>query len=356
MSMSQDAQDVRSSGAAGAAGNSGMSSPGTMIVGPPRYPPSSVKRWLTCPEFWRLSKVWEPRAAGWTPHIVVGRAIHAGIAAWLRPRIVDHESQENQIEGVSHAVPFTSPVNLDPLTVALEVLTNGYVQQDTWALEGLQALVTKGLARLRRLVEGDILPGAEVIAVEYPDPVQDPRLGTHRLHRVVDCILARGDALEVWDWKTKIRLDEAYLGETARAVLHSWQLLDYSWHVEQWAHDGRFTVGQALLAFLVRHAAHGLVILGPKLMAQAIPVTLTPERLNQWRRDATNIWGQMWEMDPRNSRATCLPWHNWEACSDRHLHYGKECQFVPACHLLNGNEEQFSGVYQKVGDGLHDSD
>ena len=106
----------------------------------------------------------------------------------------------------------------------------------------------------------------------------------------------------------------------------------------------------------VRHAAHGLVILGPKLMAQAVPVTITPDRLAQWHRDATRIWALMWQMDPVNpvgrlAEGAALPgsapWHNWEACSDRHLHYGKECVFVPLCHHLCGNEELASGVYQR---------
>lgn len=312
-----------------------------MIEGAPRYPPSSVRQWLTCPEFWRLSKVWEPRAAGWTPHQLVGTAIHAGMAAWLRPQVV--------------GTPACLEAPLDPLTTAHEVLANGYQEQDTWALDGLQALVRKGVMRLIRLLEDEILPGATVIAVEYPDPLQDPRLGTHRLHRVVDCILVRRDVLEVWDWKSKIRLDEAYLGETSRAVLHSWQLLDYSWHAEQWSRMGRF--GADFQDKSVRHAAHGLVIMGPKLMAQAIPVTLTPERLTQWHRDALVIWGQMAAMDPmvrlaeRPTVASSAPWHNWEACSDRHLHYGKECQFVPACHLLHGNEERYLGVYQRKDNG-----
>jgi len=41
------------------------------------------------------------------------------------------------------------------------------------------------------------------------------------------------------------------------------------------------------------------------------------------------------------------PWMNFEACTDRHLHFGKECQFLPACHSLNGDETLFSGLYQR---------
>ena len=353
MSMLPDATARPSPDTVRAAENSGISSPDTMIGAVPRFPPSTVRTWFVCPRFSQLSKRWEPRVDEWTPHRLVGTAIHAGIETWLRP----------QIDGSA------SP-DLDPLDVALGALADGYVQQEAWGLEGLQALVKKGYQKLRGFIDAEILPGARVVAVEYADPCQDPRFGTHRIHRVVDCILERDGALEVWDWKTKIRLDEAYLHETSRATLHSWQLLDYSWHVRFWEHEGRFlsehegrflsTRDGGRLPVLpdraslpaprpVRYAAHGLVILGPKLMAKAIPIALTHERLTQWRSQADRVWRAMWECDQQDGPAVM----NWEACSDRHLHYGKECQFVPACHLLHGNEAQFSGVYQrKVIDGL----
>ena len=94
-------------------------------------------------------------------------------------------------------------------------------------------------------------------------------------------------------------------------------------------------------------------------MAQALPLTLTPARLAQWHRDAIVIWGQMAQMDPRvpsvvrlaerPSVARSAPlWHNWEACTDRHLHYGKECQFMSACHELCGDEALFGGIYRRI--------
>lgn len=336
MNTSRDEPAKQSLDAAGDAGNSGMSSLGMMTGGPPRYPPSSVKQWLTCPTFWRLSKIWEPRAASWTPHQSVGTAIHAGIASYLR--------------GVASMAPLSPETLSNPVAEGRRVLEGLYEPQDTWGLEGLQALVKKGTQALIVFLESNVLRGARIVAVEYPDPVQDSRVGTQRIYRIVDCILEREESLEVWDWKSKLRLDAAYFPETQRAVLHSWQLLDYSWHVRQWANQP----GRGYLPTLpdrapsgapwtVRHAAHGLVILGPKLMAQAIPITLTPERLTQWHIQAISVWRQMWW--EQFGEAPSLM--NWEACSDRHLHYGKECVFMPACHDLCGNESLFSGVYRR---------
>ena len=266
----------------------------------------------------------------------VGTAIHAGVAVYLR--------------GVGGLPALSSPALPDPVSESQRVLEGLYEPQETWGLDGLQALVKKGVQELIRLLEDNILPGAEVVAVEYADPFQDQRLGLKRTYRIVDCILARGTgadrSLEVWDWKTKLRLDAAYLEETSRAVLHSWQLLDYSWHVGQWARTGALVCPAK-----VCHAAHGLVILGPKLVAHAIPISITPERLAQWHTQAKIVWSQMWAAQQglyhcEETRQRCVLYMNWEACTDRHLHFGKECPFMPACHQLNGNEERFSGVYQ----------
>ena len=354
MSMLPDETAKPSLDTVRAAENSGISSPDTMIGAVPRFPPSTVRTWFVCPRFSQLSKRWEPRVDEWTPHRLVGTAIHAGIETWLRP----------QIDGSA------SP-DLDPLDVALGALADGYVQQEAWGLEGLQALVKKGYQKLRGFIDAEILPGARVVAVEYADPCQDPRLGTHRVHRVVDCILERDGVLEVWDWKTKIRLDEAYFHETSRATLHSWQLLDYSWHVREWeaasllrgtlpnatdTSSGRGDVS-ALSNRVppsaprpVRYAAHGLVILGPKLMVKAIPVLITPERLTQWHAQALAVWRRMWEDEigasPWTNESPVLM--NWEACTDKHLHFGKECPFLPACHELAGNESYFSGIYLSI--------
>ena len=111
---------------------------------------------------------------------------------------------------------------------------------------------------------------------------------------------------------------------------HSWQLLDYAYH------------GAAWFARPVSRVGQGLVILGPKLKVEYSPVPITPERLNQWRKDAEVIWGRMWWNDgPRL-------WHNWKACSDKHLHYGKRCVFFEACHDLCGDEARFPALYRSI--------
>ena len=44
------------------------------------YPPSQTQDFLRCPRLWHYGRVWTPKAT-WTPHILIGHAIHAGISA-----------------------------------------------------------------------------------------------------------------------------------------------------------------------------------------------------------------------------------------------------------------------------------
>ena len=291
------------------------SPPGAPI---PSYPPTEVKRWLTCPVFRDYSKRWEPRASRWTPHAPVGTGIHAAIAVLLR-----HLQTGSSISRPA--------LNAEAEAAGLVALGEKYEAQETWAIEGLQKLVVKGYRVLRDCIETELLPGATILGVELVDPHNPVPPGV-KVPRIVDCVLAREDGtLEVWDWKSKMRLDDQYLGETMRATLHQWQLLDYAWHVQEWFQRP------------VSRAGWGLIVLAPSTKARLLPVKLEPGRLDQWRRDADQIWFQM-SGDDHNAQAR---WHNWEACSDRHLHFGRECIYIPACHELLGDESLFSGLYKQ---------
>ena len=295
--------------------NSSISS-ASLAAGCPSYPPSEVRNWMVCPAFWHYSRTWEPRAAQWTPHALVGTAIHAGIAAYLR---------NPDTEG-------TGPAS--PLHVAIQTLGEGYVEQETWSLLSLSKLVEKGYCALRDAIQERWGVDLHQIYIEYADPHQDPRISRGRKYRVVDFVRCHQgcepETFEVWDWKTKINLDDQYLGEALRSGMHSWQLLDYSWHVQQWT------------GTTVTQAGHGLVVLGPgKPKVHWPTVRITPERLTQWHAQARRIWSMMWHDEHMG-----LARMNFEACSDRHMHFGRECLFLPACHQLNGNQNLFSSLYK----------
>ena len=272
-------------------------------AGCPSYPPTEVQRWLICPVFNDYSAKWEPRVEAWTPHRLLGMAIHAGVAVHLR----------NLMDG--SVSPATGPI-----ASAIASLREGYVQQETWGLTGLEALVTKGTKRLTDSIDEKLLPGATILGVETS-------IEAGGRHRILDCTLQRGDTLEVWDWKASLRLDDRYLPDRLLEAHHSWQLLDYAWH------------GQAHFQRVVHRVGQGLLILGPKLKVEYSPVTVTKERLDQWRLDAETIWAMMGDG---------FMWHNWKACSDKHLHYGQRCPFYEGCHDLYGDESQFPGLYRPM--------
>ena len=97
---------------------------------------------MVCQEYWRLTKVWEPRYDDWTPHRLVGSAIHAGVAHYLQWRIGNETGKST----------FPEP-RLEPLAVAQRVLGEGFYEQDTWELAGLQRLVGKGFHLLIEEIE-----------------------------------------------------------------------------------------------------------------------------------------------------------------------------------------------------------
>ena len=288
-------------------------------AGPPSYPPTEVQKWLICPMFRHYSSVYRPRVEEWTPNRLVGSSIHAGIAAYLEAVRTGAASPASPALGI----------------IACEVLRKGYVEQETYKLAGLEALVTKGTNALVRSVQTNLLPGATILGVEVvlkknapgPEPVpgQD---------HIADCILQRDETLEVWDWKSSLRLDDAYLPDRLLEAHHSWQLLDYAYHA------------QALFSRPVSRVGQGLIILGPKTKVEYSPVPVTQERLDQWRRDAEVIW-ELMRAQSGGDMILSL-WHNWAACSDKHLHFGKRCQFFEACHTFMGNEGLFSALYRKV--------
>lgn len=287
-------------------------------AGPPSYPPTEVRRWLICPVFRDYSARWELRLEEWTPNRLVGTAIHTGIAAWLHSRVVSSTCPAIQADEAGN--------------VAQATLKAGYVQQETWGLAGLEALVIKGTNALIKSVTAALLPGATILGVETC-------IESGGRHRVLDLTLQRGNTLEIWDWKVSLNLSDTYLPDRLLEAHHSWQLLDYAWH------------GQRHFQVPVSRVGHGLVILGPTRKIEYSPVTVTQERLAQWHRDAECIWQMIW-IHARAPGSQFLPelspWHNWKACTDKHLHYGKQCQFFEACHTYFDNERLFPALYRPV--------
>jgi PD-(D/E)XK nuclease superfamily protein len=282
--------DAPSSSGAGSAGN-GLTLSSSQRGGVPAYPPTAVRSWLVCPEFSRLGKLWKPRVVAWQPNLLIGTMIHAGIAEHFRGH------------------PATSIQNA--MTAAL---ADGFVEQETWTKEALLALATKGI----KLVVDNVTltKGARIIAIE------------EKIHgRVVDLITSLDSKLTVYDWKSVMSLDSRYVTDRLNEFHHSWQLLDYAYHAQDYYQRQ------------VESVSPVLVILGPRAMVRMQPVTISQERLKQWHDQAQTVW---WAM------ATGITWMNMEACDDRHLFFGKSCPFKGGCHDLAGDESLFHSLYERI--------
>ena len=90
--------------------------------------------WLICPTYGYLSKHWEP-IGEWTPNRLLGIAVGKGLEILLSP----------------------GPVGalLSPEDALLACLKDGYIEQDNWSLEALQALALKGYKAACKTVSKD---------------------------------------------------------------------------------------------------------------------------------------------------------------------------------------------------------
>ena len=259
------------------------------------YSPSSTEDFIRCPVYHRLTRTWEPRGAEWTPYMLLGRAIGDGMSAYYR----------NLKQG-SHAH--------DPLTVALWVLEEGYVEQETWTLEGLHKHVQKGLQEAINTtpVRGLILMVDEPLgSFSRPDVVfRHPSTG-----------------LTVVDTKVKFKLDSRYVGSTLGDYETWWQRFHYAWEVGELLQEPVEWIGAHLIA------------LNPKVRGMYHPIEVSEARVRFWLRQAEPVWERM-EVAITKPLTELEP--NWNSCRTR---YGL-CPFFDACHRLDLDTDRMAIVYQ----------
>jgi hypothetical protein len=277
-------------------------------VGPRHYSPSEVDLFLRCPMLWWLTRKrgWVSRVEpAWTPNRLVGSAVGAGLTilygqypdkGW--PEKVSPESQEE----------------------AHRVLVEGWVDQDGWSLEALQRLVDRGLDVA---VKGPQMEGVQSVVMAEQ--------GVYG--RRPDVILRFPDGLVVDDNKVAMALDAHQEPYRLAEYDHSWQLLDYAWHVGEY------------LAEPVTLTRLHLIVLGPRKHVTLHQVPVTRERLDRWYESAAGVWRTMEEME-QGSRAV---WMGLTACTNKGLHFGQpRCPMYDACHVYNGNERAMEVGFERL--------
>lgn len=265
--------------------------------GLPIYSPTETESWLRCPVYRAYQKRWAPRG-NWTPHRLLGNAIHAGLAAHY---------------GLPPLRP--DPSEALPLAVAYNVLDDEYVDQDEWTRDGLAKLIEKGLQAALTL---DVL-GLEgkVVAVEK-----------RILRCKADLIHREPAGLVVTDWKVKLELDSRYKDRTLGELTDAWQFKHDAWAIS--SHYGEPVV----------RVQAGVIVLTGRARAFLHPLLhLTSEHLDNWHQGAETAWLRMAEEDD----GIAAPTMNTTACR----RYGV-CPYYDACHHLNGDETRFATLYDRV--------
>jgi hypothetical protein len=264
----------------------------------PEYGPTETEWWFKCPTYrWFRAKGWQPRGTLWTPNMLVGRALHAGIATYF-------------ISGQNAAMAATATE---------KVLSDGYETNDEWTLEALNRLTLRGLvASLNTTVKGwletETFVGAEVT------------VGSGR----IDLVTKGSEGLVVTDTKSTMQLKAEWVAPRLSESEVDWQLWDSAWRAWRYYEQA--------VAWRRRH----LIVLSPQCKAFQHPSPVKYEGLVAWRKTALWAWQQMEKEEA--GPVSEVP-QRLSACI--HPRFGK-CEMYDACHVLFRNEKAMQGLYEKT--------
>ena len=291
-------------------------------VSGPTYAPSRTLHWLRCPRLSQYAREWEPPGE-WTPNLLVGQAIHAGIAHFLSDGMGD------ALLGISRAQDF---------------LEQGWPGEQP-GIEGASDLMLKGL---KKALRQDLLGGGWIVSVEgcldhdaIRDGLDAPHSGVPGVCAIADMIheTVHGE-LSITDHKTKMVLDTKWVAKQLRDTETSWQLFDY-------ARRATLKYGR-----WVGEIRQHLVICSPIPKSAIETVAITPERLIHWTRSAEVVWARM-RADERMAADggghLAYPM-NWTSCWDFTRNDDEAppgCPMFDGCHRLLGDTTKFPAFYRR---------
>jgi hypothetical protein len=276
------------------------------------YSPTETEDFLVCPRLRVLKRQWHLRGGSWTPHLALGNAIHAGLAANF-----------TNIEAASRGV--YGAVNI--FAVAADEMARGFREGSEWTLEGLQKLTEKGLKLA--LTTELVSPEGSVIGVER-----------WVAHSRLDLITREPFGIQVTDHKVSLSLEKRKLEYKLRDLDPSWQLLHQAWAVRQ-------EFGEC-----PKWARAHMIVLGPRPFTHIHSVgPLDDKRLDDFERSGEYHWDCMghdangYGVD-REMELTSrvLPPMNTRSCSNQ---YGRKCDYYDGCHLYGGDLTKFPALYSE---------
>lgn len=243
-------------------------------LGFPVFRPSDVEAWLRCPAYraYKAQGV-EPIAIAWSPAIILGTAIHAGLAAEYRRQRGDLDQPE-------------------PTEATLVSLRAGYADNVDWELGAVEKLALRGLqAALAVDVPGGrrILKVDEKLVVGHPDLILE---SPNKEMVIVDNKITMRLNPE---WQVK-RLAEF---ETANQWWH------YAWEAQR-------TLGRTMqvVSGLVAH----ITVLTPRVRSFTHAWDAHPFHIEKWFRGAVRRWCEM----ERERRGLVEATWNLDGCNNKY--------------------------------------
>lgn len=267
------------------------------------WSPSHVNKWLECPLKWSLQRQGvEGVREKWSPGLVVGTALHAGLA-----QAFGGSEQDAAYCG----------------EIAGGTLANDWPQGDTGDFD-LDVVRHKMLNALAKALDkrGELLGDyGRVLGVEVK--LGDGDRETGQYPGTADLITQHGnppgiDAPEylcITDWKSHWSLDDYYVEKELSETERNWQLHQYAWFAQQ------------VYSVPVKYLRKVVIRCVPSAKVWVYTHEVTQRRLEQWHGYALEVWDRM-----GNDAGCEPPWSappNWQSCRK----YGK-CEYYhrPECH------------------------
>lgn len=258
------------------------------------YSPTETANWLHCPVYRQFERRWEPLSIEWSPAILLGNAVQAGLFEWLRGR-PDSACEE----------------------VVVRVVESASIEGETYTAQGLTKLALRGV---KTVMESGLFDRHTILMVDEPLAHSRPDIVSRH----------ETEGLGVSDFKVSHQLGDRWRQQRLDSYDTEDQFWHYAWEVGE-------TLGEP-----VKWTRAILVILSPKPTALPALVRVTPERLNFWLQGAEQHWQDMSDED--QGRRQVVP--RWPSC--RGGRYGA-CEAYDACHILDRDESRYNTLYKRKG-------
>ena len=266
------------------------------------YSPSQTADWLQCPVLRQFKRSWTPREVEWSPAILLGNAVQAGLNVYLTKQRGPWEPTDD-VDALAEAV-------------VTGVIEDGYVEQSTHTVVGLVKLSLRGV---QALLKKGLFERHQILMIDEP-------LG-HSRPDVVSRHETEG--LGVSDVKVSRTIDDRVRPKRMSEYSTDDQFWHYSWEVGA-------TLGEP-----VKWARAVQVILAPRPEVLVNRWEVDPDRLAFWLVGAEQHWRDM-QAEDEGTRVVAPRWPNCQGGK-----YGV-CRFYDACHVLNRDPDRMRVFYDRV--------